>query len=348
MAVLWDLVSRNQFDPFSAGMRGLQAGEAAARDQQKRSVLAELAQAGPNTDFNQAAMRLLPYDPQTANTLAQLGMQRDDRQFRREDRATDVAWRREESQRAQSNADRGFGLQQQQFGLQMQQANRPSIQMVEDENGNKRPVLINPNTGEMRSPVGDAGMPQPGPNNPYAPPGKTTDDQAKAGGFANRMVQSHNIITSLENINDGFAGNLGGILTANPSGQNSVMLNKVLSPERQKQVQAMRNFVNATLRRESGAVINPDEFQNAARQYFPMPGDSPEVIAQKRANREETTKGIMGAAGRGYRPPAEFNPGQQQQVQPGVPVRVNSIDEARRLPRGSTFIDPNGVTRVVP
>lgn len=33
---------------------------------------------------------------------------------------------------------------------------------------------------------------------------------------------------------------------------------------------------------------------------------------------------------------------------PGAPIRVNSPDEARRLPRGSTFIDPNGVIRQVP
>lgn len=33
---------------------------------------------------------------------------------------------------------------------------------------------------------------------------------------------------------------------------------------------------------------------------------------------------------------------------PGTPVRVNSPDEAAKLPKGTRFIDPNGVERVVP
>jgi hypothetical protein len=60
----------------------------------------------------------------------------------------------------------------------------------------------------------------------------------------------------------------------------------VRSKEAQKQEQAERNFINAVLRRESGAAISPSEFENAAMQYFPRLGDSPETLAQKRQNRE--------------------------------------------------------------
>jgi len=35
--------------------------------------------------------------------------------------------------------------------------------------------------------------------------------------------------------------------------------------------QAKKNFVNAVLRLESGAVISPSEFTNADKQYFPQP-----------------------------------------------------------------------------
>ena len=50
--------------------------------------------------------------------------------------------------------------------------------------------------------------------------------------------------------------------------------------------QAQRDFINAVLRRESGAVIGEQEFENARLQYFPQPGDTPKVVKQKQKNRE--------------------------------------------------------------
>ncbi len=50
--------------------------------------------------------------------------------------------------------------------------------------------------------------------------------------------------------------------------------------------QAQRDFINAALRRESGAAIAESEFENARLQYFPQPGDTPEVVKQKQKNRE--------------------------------------------------------------
>lgn len=350
--ILWQLAAGQNFDPFGSAMRGYQAGSNQMRENEKRSVLQQLAMSGMSDA--EAARALLPYDPQTASSLAQLGLAKEDRVARREDRQTDVQWRREEAERAQRNADRGFGLQGAQFNFQREQANQPVVQMIEDENGNKRPVLIQRNTGQMSYPMdasGGTGMPTQGPNNPYAPAGKVTDEQAKAAGYANRMAKSGKIIDELSGINSGI-GTVTGTIDrlsvpwAGPLGDTTPG-NWLRSGDRQKFNQAQRDFINAVLRRESGAVISDSEFANARQQYFPQPGDSSEVIAQKRANRDEATKGIMGAAGRTYRPPSEFASGQQSQ-QPRAPLRVNSIDEARRLPSGSTFIDPNGVTRRVP
>lgn len=67
----------------------------------------------------------------------------------------------------------------------------------------------------------------------------------------------------------------------------------VATPRQQQLEQAQRDFVNATLRRESGAAISPTEFDSARKQYFPQVGDSPEVIAQKKANRELAVRGMM-------------------------------------------------------
>ena len=50
-------------------------------------------------------------------------------------------------------------------------------------------------------------------------------------------------------------------------------------------LQYQRNFINATLREESGAAIAPSEFDSAQKQYFPQAGDSPKILEQKRKNR---------------------------------------------------------------
>lgn len=64
-----------------------------------------------------------------------------------------------------------------------------------------------------------------------------------------------------------------------------------------RQQQAERNFVTATLRKESGAAISNSEFKNAEQQYFPRAGDTPEVLAQKRANRQQVIEGMKLGAG---------------------------------------------------
>lgn len=70
--------------------------------------------------------------------------------------------------------------------------------------------------------------------------------------------------------------------------------NKFIASDEQQQLeQAQRDFINATLRRESGAVISDSEFANARQQYFPQPGDAPAVIKQKAKNRKLATQGIL-------------------------------------------------------
>lgn len=75
--------------------------------------------------------------------------------------------------------------------------------------------------------------------------------------------------------------------------------NAMLSTNQQMVDQAQRDFINAILRKESGAAIGKDEFANAQRQYFPQTGDSAEVIAQKKANRETAIAGLDVASGSG-------------------------------------------------
>jgi len=109
--------------------------------------------------------------------------------------------------------------------------------------------------------------------------GDIKSNQAISAGFGRRMQQAEQAFDKLTA--QGFDR------SSIASGLGSILPNFLQTPEMQQQKQAERNFVNATLRRESGAAIAPDEFASAELQYFPRAGDSPEVIAQKKRNREQ-------------------------------------------------------------
>jgi len=74
--------------------------------------------------------------------------------------------------------------------------------------------------------------------------------------------------------------------------------NTMLGDNEQQVEQAQRDFVNAVLRKESGASISPSEFENAYKQYFPTVGDSVKTIQQKAANRQKELEGLLTATGK--------------------------------------------------
>jgi len=116
-----------------------------------------------------------------------------------------------------------------------------------------------------------------------------TDTQRLSAGFASRMQEANGQIADLEK-------------TWQPTAVNSAInalpgSNFIVSAERQQFEQAKRNFINAQLRRESGAMISNEEMANADLQYFPQAGDGPEVLAQKKKNREMVIDAMITAAG---------------------------------------------------
>lgn len=117
-------------------------------------------------------------------------------------------------------------------------------------------------------------------------------EQGKNTGFLLRAQDSNRKITQFENEGTSTWNKAMGAL---PGG----LGNHAISSEAQQLGQAKRDFINAVLRQESGAVISPEEFANAEQQYFPQPGDGPEVIAQKRANRENAIAGFRIRSGPG-------------------------------------------------
>lgn len=113
-----------------------------------------------------------------------------------------------------------------------------------------------------------------------------TADQSKVYGFANRVSDANSIINDI----GGQFASVGSLI-----GQFAP--NALQSPERQQFEQAKENFVNAVLRRESGAAISAGEFTSADKQYFPQPGDSQAVLDQKADNRQQVYQNLLLEAG---------------------------------------------------
>lgn len=143
-----------------------------------------------------------------------------------------------------------------------------------------------------------------GPADPNTKP--LTDEQAKVGGFADRAHIASSVVDQLAGkyspwaINAKIAADNFPVIGGSVAGP---LANLALTPEDQQVEQAQRDFINAILRRESGAVISPSEFDNARKQYFPQPGDKPEVIKQKAKNRETAINALARAAGSKYKLP---------------------------------------------
>lgn len=116
---------------------------------------------------------------------------------------------------------------------------------------------------------------------------------------------------------------------------------QAMNDKQQQYSQAQADWVRAKLRKESGAAIGSDEMAKEIETYFPKPGDTPAVIAQKAQARQIANEAMKMAAGKaggsvtGVRPDG---------AQGGAP-RVASDADYNALPKGATYIDPNGNQR---
>ena len=110
-----------------------------------------------------------------------------------------------------------------------------------------------------------------------------TEFQGKAFAYGTRALDADKLLTQIGTNYSQLATNGAGLVDGIPG--IASLANAGLSENDQQVMQAKRNFVNAVLRQESGATISPSEFKNAEKQYFPQPGDKPDVIVQKNANR---------------------------------------------------------------
>ena len=207
----------------------------------------------------------------------------------------------ERNNRTQNAISQGqLGVSQANLGLRRQELelnrNAPRGQFIQTDQGY---VLADPRTGQVQPVVGTDGKPIQG----KAATKNLTEGQAKANLFGSRMLEADRILNELEGKYNPLAVNAKVAAAETPiiGGLAGWAGNAMLGEHGQQAEQAQRDFINAVLRRESGAVISEPEFKNAAKQYFPQQGDSKAVLDQKRRNRQLAIKGMEAEIPGGFR-----------------------------------------------
>jgi hypothetical protein len=156
---------------------------------------------------------------------------------------------------------------------------------------------------------------------PGGPGDKLTEGESKDALFAERMIRSEQNIDRVAPIDE--KGNFKGY---NPTGwrqnwapdapalSNLYTANLMNSNEWQQHQRAARESLSAILRKDTGAAVSDEEFALYYPTYFPVPGDGPEVVLQKKQARLRAAQGLRGASSRAFE---RMYPGyDQQQGQP--------------------------------
>jgi len=159
-----------------------------------------------------------------------------------------------------------------------------------------------------------------------------TAAQSTLAGYAARVEQSNPQLSGLEQT----------ITAMNPvSFEAQLWADRpsLQSKEVQQYMQASRNFINAVLRRESGAVISKEEFATARSQYLPVPGDLPETLQMKRANRALVHHTYRQGAGKAYQSLDDALAGGP--LPNGTTVQLGGDDFSVTAPNGKTYTFTN-------
>lgn len=115
-----------------------------------------------------------------------------------------------------------------------------------------------------------------------------TESQALAAGFAARMAYNNKVID--DTIKAGY--------TPKTLTEFGWMPERFKETRRKTYEAAKNNWIAAQLRKESGAAIGPQEYEQADLQYFPQSGDSNDVIQQKAELRKVAERTMKAAVGR--------------------------------------------------
>ena len=164
---------------------------------------------------------------------------------------------------------------------------QPRLQQVTNENGT---FLLNIDTGEVK-PVMIGGTQL----KPVKPAQTPSGEESNAAGFLVRMKDATKLLDTFEgqgkpNIGTSVSGSIpliGGYLERSAQ-----------TKEQQQYKNAALAWIRAKLRKESGAAIGKAEAEQEYQNYFPVVGDTKEVIAQKRSLRQSAMDEMRIASGK--------------------------------------------------
>jgi hypothetical protein len=118
-------------------------------------------------------------------------------------------------------------------------------------------------------------------------------EESKAYGYFKRMDDAARALATMDSA-------IAQKSTIGQAWQNNAP-NFLQSEEGQVFNQAKKQFTEAYLRRDSGAAISNGEYAQVDREYFPQPGDGPQVLARKQQGRKVAIEAIEKEAGRAIR-----------------------------------------------
>jgi len=217
------------------------------------------------------------------------------------------------------------------------QPRQPRLQQVTDATGT---YIVDLDTGETRAILVN-GKPVAKP--PQAPSG----EESNAAGFLVRMKDATKLLDTFEEKGKPS------VLTSSVSGVPLVggyLERNAQTKEQQQYKNAALAWIRAKLRKESGAAIGADEARQEYENYFPVVGDTPEVIAQKRSLRQSAMDEMRLATGKAAIKADEVRPTTptvNATVTPQTKI-VKTRADLNKVKSGESYIAPDGKLWVKP
>lgn len=177
------------------------------------------------------------------------------------------------------------------------QPRQPRLQQVTNENGT---FLLNIDTGETKPVIVGGKQLQ-----PVKPAQTPSGEESNAAGFLVRMKDATKLLDKFEGKGKPSIG------TTVASGVPLVggyFERTAQTKEQQQYKNAALAWIRAKLRKESGAAIGIEEAKQEYQNYFPVVGDSDEVIAQKASLRQSAMDEMLIASGKAARKVEEARP----------------------------------------
>jgi hypothetical protein len=113
----------------------------------------------------------------------------------------------------------------------------------------------------------------------------------------------------------------------------------IITPAARQQVEAAQlDILDAALTLGTGAAYTREQLESYRRAYFPQIGDDDKAVADKAVRLENVIQAAEIAAGRAGKNVPEFPTG-------NAPKKITSEAEYKALPKGASYIAPDGTTR---